>query len=369
MRGEFTGDTEVYRFRALNTEYRLLNPFCSLKIDDNTVVILDERGLFQSRGEAPTPLTPLFNEYLIKFLQKYDIRDGINARLEWDDLERRIYLSISLSQNSAIYEKCFVLYPSLDKWGQFNEPHYGILPLRVEGTTRADDYFGFVDSSGVVRYWIETGSRQSDFTDATLNLAYPKIEKPLHPVDGEVGIVLSTSVVFNTVSNTEDMTPGGMFPRDGTTPEEPELMPLSAKLQIGLMRFTGDGSATEVSETTELVIGSGFSGEPAQTAEDFNLIPPDTSDEDWNIVAGAEDYGLEIYNQVNCALRIISSNDGKTEFASAIPQLTKFHQGNRHYAVSVVGIFFILELECQAVGDAFHLQQFELTVIPAGQLT
>jgi hypothetical protein len=181
--------------------------------------------------------------------------------------------------------------------------------------------------------------------------------------------MLSTSVVLNTVGETEVMVPAGYFPRDGFTSEEPVLTGLDARIQIGLLRFNGDGSATELAETTELVVGSNYSGLPADVAEDWQLIPADTSDEDYNAGTGSEDFGFEIANQIQCKLRMIASVDGKTEFQSQTPMLTSFRQGNQHYAISVVGVFFIFEMEATEVGEGFHLRQFELTVIPGGQLT
>ncbi len=75
MRSEFTGDSAVYRHRAINTEFRPVNSFCTVQMDDNTIVILDERGLLSSKGESPVPLTPLFNEFLIQFLQDNNINN------------------------------------------------------------------------------------------------------------------------------------------------------------------------------------------------------------------------------------------------------------------------------------------------------
>src|SRR3546814_14784179 len=67
---EFTGDQETYRHRDINTEYRPVNSFCVLQTDKNTSMILDERGIYRSQGEAPEPATPLFNEFLKDYIQK-----------------------------------------------------------------------------------------------------------------------------------------------------------------------------------------------------------------------------------------------------------------------------------------------------------
>jgi hypothetical protein len=368
LRSEFTGDVEVYRHRALNTEYRMINSFCSMKIDDNTVVIADERGLFQTKGEAPQPFTPLFNEFLIDYLQRFNLGIGNNVRLEWDDLERHVYLSVSLSESNALYEKAFVLYPPLDKWGQFNEPHYGILPFRINTSIRADDYFGFVDSDSVARYWLSVGSREAEQVDLTLVSAYPAQQVPPHLINGSPGITFGSTLNVNSFENSNELTPAGFFPRDGIVQADANLTGLGAKIQMGLVRFTGDATDTEIAELTQLTIGSVVSGDPDLVAEDYNVIPGGVSDEDYNLVSGAEDFGLEVKTYVNHKVRVVGSMDGVTAFMEEEPTLVTFQQGIRNYSMSVNGIWFILELRAEDIGESFHCKVFELTAIPAGSL-
>src|SRR3546814_2497038 len=82
MRSEFTGDQETYRHRDINTEYRPVNSFCVLQTDKNTSMILDERGIYRSQGEAPEPATPLFNEFLKDYIQKNRLKLDQNLRSE-----------------------------------------------------------------------------------------------------------------------------------------------------------------------------------------------------------------------------------------------------------------------------------------------
>jgi len=313
MRSEFTGDSEVYRHRNINTEYRPINSFCSAQLDDDTVIILDERGLFQSRGESPQPMTPVFNEFLIRYLQKNDLKIGQNVRIEWDNLRRLLYVSTSTSFASAIYEKTFVLYPPLDKWGTFDEPHYGIVPICIPNGERGDDYFGFLGEDNLLRFWIETGSRQT---------------------------------------------------------AEGELVALDAELRIGLIRLDGlSESNDQLSEVLQVMIGNIVSGPADIVSEDFNLVPPDTSDEDYNSGTGQEDLGFERSNYVNHKIRLIGTVDGSTYFDSAEPQMTLFTPAARYYACSCVGVWHILELKADEVGESFHVQAFELTATYAGKLS
>jgi hypothetical protein len=97
-------------------------------------------------------------------------------------------------------------------------------------------------------------------------------------------------------------------------------------------------------------------------------VPDGVSDEDYNLVAGAEDFGFETMTYVNHKLRVVSSMDGVSQFLDSTPDLVSFHQGIRNYSLSINGIWFMLELRAEDVGESFHLKVFELTAIPAGSL-
>lgn len=370
MRSEFTGDVEVYRHRAINTEYRPINSFCTFQMDDNTVAILDERGIFQSTGEAPRPLTPLFNEFLIDYLQKYDLKLGQNVRLEFDDLRRWLFLSLSLSESSPIYEKAFVLYPSLDKWGTFDEEHLGVVPVLVKESTRADDYFGFVGTDGRIRYWDFVGSRELFPTDGTLNSVYPiASEKPAHIQVGNQFVTLSSSAVVNTVP----MTPysqgaRGFYPAVGYSPAESLVTDLDSVLQMGFIRARGEDSNDQLIEINQIFVGSALSGNPDQVSVDFNLIPPTIPTPDVEDIIDAENFAVDNINYVNHGMRIIATVDGLSPYADAIPELIRFDKGGRYFSCSIVGLWNILELSATEIGEAYHLRTLEMTAVDAGRL-
>lgn len=369
MRSEFTADAMVYRHRALNTEYRLINSFCSFQQDDDTTVILDERGLFKTSGENPQPLTPIFNEFLIKWLQKNDLKLENNCRLEWDELQRFLYVSVSLSQYDPLYEKAFVLYPPLDKWGEFNESHYGIGPVLVKESERSDDYYGFVDSTGRVRYWLETGSREILPTEPTLESHYPLIQKPAAGVVYEPGVLLSSSMVINTVPTTQYIGPAG-FSEYGSFIQAPAtLTSLDAVVQMGLFRLQPEQTYDRMMEVTNLFVANVYSGNKDILNLDYNLIPDGTSDEDYNVETGSEDFGPGDSNYVNHKIRLIGTNDGYSLYMSTVPELILFNQSGRHYSCACVGLWHILELKADEVGEAFHLRVFELTAVDGGRVT
>src|SRR3546814_1716124 len=68
-------------------------------------MILDERGIYRSQGEAPEPATPLFNEFLKDYIQKNRLKLDQNLRVEYDFYRQQMYICESLSRYDAIYEK------------------------------------------------------------------------------------------------------------------------------------------------------------------------------------------------------------------------------------------------------------------------
>lgn len=315
MQSQFTGDQEVYRHRNLNTEYRPVNSFCTLQTDENTAVILDERGLFQSQGGAPVPLAPLFNEFLIDYIRRNDLTIGQNLRIEWDDLRRLMFVSVSVTEMYPRYEKAFVLYPPLDKWGTFNESHLGILPITIQENQRQGQYYGFADVDGRVKYWNEFPSREQ-------------------------------------MNEAETAT---------------EIVGLDAKVQIGLIRFPEiSDSFDRMSEVIAVMIGNQESGPEDQFSEDYLQVPDGVDDEDYLTEMGNEDFGENTLAFVNFNLRVISTVDGRATYQEAVPELSVFKEGVRHYTCSTVGIWHILEASADSAGEAFHLRAIELNAVDAG---
>ncbi len=371
MRSEFSGDQAVFRHRALQTEYRPVNSFCTCKIDDDTVIILDERGLFQSKGEAPTPLTPIFNEFLQDYLQNNDINLGVNVRMEWDELQRRMYISTSLTESNPLFENCFVLYPNLDKWGQFNEDHYGILPLLIKDSERADDFYGFVDGDGRVRYWQNTGSREVRVEDSTTgqgtNLMYPPMQKPFTYEEGEGGTILSSTGAVNSWNTIDVSQPAGYYPWDGTSLAAPERMGLDARVVFGMLRVLGQQSSDQLGEVTGLMIRS-LSEDNASVGTGFNIDAPAPATMNLAQTDPAVSERFVDENYVNHKLRVIGTIDGETIFTEQEPSIVGFAKSARYYSCSVIGLWHMMELRAEDVGESFHPVTFEVTAIPAGRL-
>lgn len=368
LRSEFTGDQVTYRHRDINTEYRPINSFCVLQTDKNTAMILDERGIFKSQGEAPEPATPLFNEFLKPYIQENRLKLDQNLRIEYDFYRQQMYVCESLSRYNPLYERAFVLNPNLDKWSTFDERFFGLLPIVITQSQREGDYFGFVDDQGVARFWKSTGSREVEPVDETLNLYYPLMQKPYLAEEGTGVNVCSSSMTFGYAPSLQDGR-AGYYPRDGESVAPANLTGLDATLRLGLIKFDGlNESFDQMAEVTSILIGNVVSGPSDVVSEDYNLIPDGVDDEDYNIEIGQVDLGVDPLNYVNHGLRLIGTQDGNSTFIQEEPKLTLFKRAARYYACSVPGVWHILEMTATDVGQAIHLRDFEMTATYAGRV-
>jgi hypothetical protein len=363
MRSEFTADSSVFRHRQLVTEYRPINSFSPFRLDNDTIVFLDERGFFKTQGETPVPLTPAFNEFLIDYLQRNNLKIGDNCRVEFDDLQRRIYVSVSQSFTNPLYEKAFVLYSSIDKWGTFDEEHYGILPLLITESTRADDYFGFVDSSGRVRYWHGGASREILPVDTHYNSRYPLIQSPaVQSLSGE-SIILGSTLELNTLDTSAYTQRAGYYGSGGLSPSTANITGLDSVCQLGYIRAGSEESYDRLCEISAIYIGSVYNA-PFTADSELDTNPPTSIDGD----TSGEDIGLEDVLYPNHGIRIIPTIDGRRPWAdTVVPDLVTFDRASREYSCSAVGLFHIFELSAIATGEAYHIRVLEMNVLDAGK--
>ena len=368
LRSEFTGDAAVFRFRSLGTEYRPSNSFCSCRVDNDTMIILDERGLFQSKGDSITPFAPLFNEFLIKYIREWKLSVDQNLRLEWDRLKRMLYVSVSHTYANAIYDLAFVYYPPLDKWGQFNEPHYGILPVLIDDGERSGDYFGFVDSDGIVKYWSGAPNREAEATTITQsksNLFMPAIQRDSQYAPTDEGRLMSSTLKISSFSMVGMTQRAGYYEAGILTPKTVALTGLDSKLTFGLFRPTGPGESDDASEILNVLIRSEESNIGESTQIDWQA---ESGTDDWQSGSGNVDRGLGLLGYVNHKLRVIGTLDGKTEWQSDVPMLELESPAGRYYSCSVVGVWHMIEITAADVGESFHIRTGEITATSAGRI-
>jgi hypothetical protein len=373
MRSEFTGDTAVFRHRTLNTEFRPINSLCVQRVDRDTTVILDERGLFMTRGDSLQAYAPLFNEFLIEFLQERDFRFYDSVRIEWDDLQRRLYLSYADRYATPLYSGAYVYYPAIDKWGEFSEQHYGILPALVNTSLREDDYFGYVDFAGRFNLWQSTPSCEVVGSAANrANLYQPTIQHQVQR-DPSTSAFRMPSVGklsgFDSEPNRQANNREGYYVNGVTTPQSPQLRGLNASITLGLFRLVDSGPADVLAEVNSCIIRS---------VESNAQLGPQTSGIAWD--GGATwDAGVtwlppftagefEAPNYVTHGFELVGTNDGLTDFVRDTPTQTFELDGARYYTCTVPGLWHRAEISAVAVGESFHVKTLELSATAAGRL-
>jgi len=136
---EFVGGDNVFRFDRVTTEQLPINQYAVCSFPNGTQVICTKQGLFQiENAKEPVKITPIFSEFLRQFLFA-----NPTAKLRLDYFIAPDLLYLSIRNDTGYYAQTFVLSVALDKWGSFDEWHYGLiqhLPSR--------EAFGYVDIHG-----------------------------------------------------------------------------------------------------------------------------------------------------------------------------------------------------------------------------
>lgn len=364
LRGNFTTSAQVFDWKAISTEFKPMNGMCVSRASDDTQVILDTRGLFVVERNTIKALTPIFNEFLINYLREQELNLADNARLEWDFADRRVFISLRHATGTALYDKAFVLYLPLDKWGTFDERHYGIIPLArgdIEGA-------GFVDESGRVRYWRSAGSKVKSVVPIGADQHIASHAVPTTEVVGGDYQVVGSCHPARDYADSATWTQSGFYGVSANAPMLPALRDLDSFVSIGLLRGVDERSPQDLTEVLGLQIRSLISGPEDQVTVDYNVIETGTEDEDYESLTGQEDFGPTRLHHVTHGLRLIGSVDGLTAWQSEVPTPTGFAEGARYYACSVIGIWHLVRIGAETIGDAYHVRTVGLNATYAGRL-
>ena len=220
----------------------------------------------------------------------------------------------------------------MDKWGRIELDFYGIFPLLIQPPIREGDYFGYVGTDGIVRYWDDLGSREIQPSDTSLNLFYPDIEKPPQTNDGVDYIIMSNNLMFDTFVSSEILQRAAYYPVDGLHPKEAERTALDAWIHVGLVSGQTESSNDETTEMLQISIENSFD------------------------------------SSVGYSLTVIGTNDGATVYDSNVPELQSIEGKTKYYSCSVVGVWHIIEMKADEIEDRFHLKSIRGQLTYAGKL-
>jgi len=167
IRALFTGDALVYEHRALTHSYKLLGSFAAVNHEDRKVVFATSTGIYETEGELPTPYDAVFNEFLIKEINKKTSETvASSVRLEWDTDTKRFFISLGYTGLAPLYSISYVMYDSLKKLGVFSEGHYGIFPIRLDSTSSQQYFWGYVNQKGQLMRWSGLSRRETNFSNS-----------------------------------------------------------------------------------------------------------------------------------------------------------------------------------------------------------
>jgi hypothetical protein len=348
LRGEFSGDVTVYRFRAINTEYKPLNSFCVAKFDNETVFILDERGLFQMRFDLPKPLTPLFNEYLIQLFQKEPFQRNKNtAQIQFDPQTNLVYLSLASHDTGNLFDRTYLFYPPLDKWGIMHHAHHGLGSIWAEEKQRIsytcpEGFLHYIDPSKL---------------DAEIPFV-PLAWEVFHPHKSRPG---SCAGRLDTQPYKKELLASEGFYDFCELLTQKQTKAIHSKIVVGYARAQLELSQDSVMEITHVQVGSALSRRDKITS--VAVVPPTNEQELlWF------DFGVDAFTKHQFELIVTGTVDGSTVFVAekATPAFSEA-AGSTYFVCCVPGIWFTVTVEANEKTGFFHLKSLELTGVSAGR--
>jgi hypothetical protein len=385
---EYNASDSVYRWDRLNTEQLLYGGASWCSMADGATLIVTKSGLqrVSSTGQIEQ-IAPAFNEWLRPYLTE---RDDLVIRPVYIQEEDLLFLQ--MMDNTGVFNQTPVLSVNIDKWGYFNENHYGF--VRID----ADEYqFGYVDYDGYVRQihegcFNEDAAGNQSAIQSWVELGF------IRPIDGSPVADANFEIqeVVTTVNQTRTI-------EDDSQDEDWNGPNASVSWNIGFYSDIEDWNKYGLLDYGD---DWGLESVLSGPEEDWNLLPSTESADwgepiigptffDWNNYGAPEDWGatpstgvepvglidwqlsLEAdedwggpqasLNHYNYQFKIISDLDGWDEELVVEPALairkpdtdvwTCFSHGHNHR----------LRYSTSQIGDKFHIRTLAMTIHSSGQ--
>lgn len=386
---EYVGGDIVFRPDRVQSQQTLVNPNSTCETADGENVILTRQGLYlSSASKGMSELSPKFNAFLLKYLE-----DRVDLTIRLDYILERDHLYVQVMDGTAVFVHTWILTLRLDKWGEFNESHRGIVKFENDRNS-----YGWVDYDGYAHEFID--SPYVETADGTLRGLESFIELGyIRPSSGaenadvafeiqEVSIAARKTQTSDVIVVEEDWTTPGSF----------------NSYNIGFYRFDQDWNGFGV-DAYDINFNDSAPGEDWNLMEtqddddwnqtvagqrdydwndfgyadvDWNATPPDGVDtsyiEDWGRIgdmpdAVEEDWNWEqaFFNQVNYDLKIRGNFDGHTEMKTVYPKLAMAHPERDLWTGFSYGYEHVIVLEANQPWEKFHVTALGITVHLAGQ--
>ena len=406
MIAEFIGGDTVFRFDRVQTDQLMLNMNSWVTLPTGTHVILTRQGLFEnSSTSGMKPLTPIFNEFL-----RGVIRDAPEYSVRLDYIIETDQLFMQIMDSATVFASTYVLSMSLDKWGQFSQPHRGILRF----SDRVGQY-GFFDTDGFAHRFTNTPySEKLDGTltglDSFIEIGYvrPISGAPQADIELEIQEVLvsaGATVPADTNRIEEDWNPilgpnyGVGFYRTDVDwaaysrfswqndfnyrgPDRDYNQPLPNVVMVGdsvtvyenqIVTFDlTDYNQAGISPDLDYNIGNSspdvdwnatpVNGVDTSYYEDWYVGRPDAIPEDWGT------YDVFV-NKVDYGFFVKSNIDGYESKIKTIPSLAIRKTHSDFWTMLTSGHHHSLVYEANQPWQKFHITHLEITVGYQGQIS
>lgn len=136
---EYVGNDIVFRPDRIVTQQLLLTPSACCELANGEMALMTQQGLYvSSASEGMSEMTPRFNAYLLKLLEN---AEDVSIRLDY--ITEKDQLFVQMMDSTATFRRTWVLTTKIDKWGEFNETHRGIVRF-----SRDPGNYGWIDYDG-----------------------------------------------------------------------------------------------------------------------------------------------------------------------------------------------------------------------------
>lgn len=152
LAAEFIGGDTVFRFDRVITEQFMISTKAWEPLASGDIVVMTKQGLFlSSAANGLSAYDDVFNEYLRDLMSNSDDYFFRLTYIKEDDL-----LYVQMADSTIYFNKTYVYHQASKKWGEFNEPHRGIIRFGAESGE-----YGYADLEGFVHHFDGSSFRES----------------------------------------------------------------------------------------------------------------------------------------------------------------------------------------------------------------
>ena len=366
MRSLFREADIPFTHRVGSEHITLLSPYAIAEIRRGIHVFLDISGLYQYNGEQglPQEWQPLMSEFLrTTVLREFNIEGGEVPKIKfhYDSFQQLFHISLPTASNPDFYDRAYSAYLPKDEWGSFDKVHVTLENLFIKDSKDPAFNSGFFDQNGI--FHIFTGQPKVENEDNPYEYTFFQ-EYFQAPVRVQNDVQIAGERVDAVAYDKFAYVSTGLYNSDMEL-VYPTMGALDSNIEVGLLRLLDPEFADRYTLLSDVIMGvEGLT----LIVEDYMLVDPDVF-EDWNILEGEEDWGLNVVPNAGFKAEAIGSLDGKIALEDQTVGLALLEESEnrRHYTGDSNGIYHILKLSAVEEDQQFQLKTVEPVLKPTGR--